>query len=89
LRKAKKPAALAAVYERMAQTVVFLGHLPIISFTEPAIDRYESLKRLKLKVKKTDLRIAAIALEYNATLVTRNSRDFAKIPGIRLEDWSK
>ena len=89
MRKAKKPAALAAVYERMAQTVVFLGHLPIISFTVPAIDCYESLKRLKLKVKKTDLRIAAIAREHNAILVSRNSRDFARIPGLRLEDWSK
>jgi tRNA(fMet)-specific endonuclease VapC len=89
LRKAKKRAALAAVYERMAQTVIFLGHMPIISFTESTIDRYENLKRLKLKVKKTDLRIAAIALECDAILVTRNYRDFGKMPGLRIEDWSK
>jgi len=62
LRKAKKPAALAAVYYRMAQTVQFLGHMPILTFSEAAIDRYENLKRLKLKIKKTDLRIAAIVL---------------------------
>ena len=89
LRKAKKPAALAAVYHRMALTVRFLGRMPILSFTEPAIDRYESLKRLKLKVKKTDLRIAAIALENDAVRVTRNRRDFILVPGLRIEDWSK
>lgn len=89
LRKAKKPAALAAVYHRMALTVRFLGHLPILSFTEAAIDRYEGLKRLKLKVKKTDLRIAAVVLENNAVLVTRNRRDFAQVPGLKIEDWSK
>ena len=89
LRKAKKPPALAAVYQRMAQTVRFLGHMPILSFTEPAIDRYENLKRLKLNIKKTDLRIAAIVLESNAILVTRNRRDFAKVPGSHIEDWSK
>ncbi|HEX3146954.1 MAG TPA: type II toxin-antitoxin system VapC family toxin [Gemmataceae bacterium] len=89
LRKAKKTAALAAVYHRMALTVRFLGHLPILSFTEPAIDRYEDLKRLKLKIKKTDLRIAAIALENNAIVVTRNVRDFGRVPGLQIEDWSK
>jgi tRNA(fMet)-specific endonuclease VapC len=89
LRKAKKPAALAAVYQRMALTVRFLGHLPILSFTEAAIDRYEGLKGLKLKVKKTDLRIAAVVLENNAVLVTRNRRDFGQVPGVRIEDWSK
>ena len=89
MRKAKKPAALAAVYHRMAQTVRFLGHLPILSFTETAIDRYDDLKRLKLKIKKTDLRIAAIVLENDAILVTRNLRDFTNVPNLRIEDWSK
>jgi tRNA(fMet)-specific endonuclease VapC len=89
LRKARKPARLAAVYLRMALTVRFLGRLPILSFTEPAIERYEELKRQNLKVKKTDLRIAAIVIEQDAVLVTRNSRDFRRIPGLRIEDWSK
>ncbi|HKB04097.1 MAG TPA: type II toxin-antitoxin system VapC family toxin [Gemmataceae bacterium] len=89
LRKSKKRAALAAVYQRMVQTVQFLGHWPILSFTEPAIDRYEDLQRLKLKVKKTDLRIAAIVPEVRAVLVTRNIRDFSRIPGLQIEDWSR
>jgi tRNA(fMet)-specific endonuclease VapC len=89
LRKAKKPAALAAVYHRMALTVRFLGRLPILSFTEAAIDRYEGLRGLKLKVRKTDLRIAAIVLENDATLVTRNRRDFIQVPGLRIDDWSR
>jgi tRNA(fMet)-specific endonuclease VapC len=88
LRRAKQAPVLAAVYQRMANTVRFYASLPIISLTEPAICRYEDLKRLKLKVGKTDLRIGAIGIEENAVVVTRNIRDFAQIPGLRVEDWA-
>jgi tRNA(fMet)-specific endonuclease VapC len=89
LRRTKKAPLLAAIYERMAKTVRFYATLPILSFSEPAIARYEDLKRLKIRIGKTDLRIAAIGLEHAAMVVTRNGRDFKQVPGLRIEDWSK
>jgi tRNA(fMet)-specific endonuclease VapC len=36
-----------------------------------------------------DLWIAAHALVQQATLVTNNERDFARIPDLRIENWAK
>ncbi len=89
LRKAKKPPELAAVYERFALAVRFLSSFAIVSFTEPAIVRYESLRKTHRGIGKNDLRIAAIALETGMTVVTRNLRHFRQIPGLAVEDWSQ
>lgn len=35
-----------------------------------------------------DMLIAAIALANDLTLVTHNSKEFARIPGLKLEDWT-
>jgi tRNA(fMet)-specific endonuclease VapC len=88
LRKAKGAEEVARVYARFTATVQALSRLRILSFTEPAIKRYDDLVALKLNIGKMDLRIAAIALEHGAVLVTRNARDFQRVPGLSIEDWT-
>jgi tRNA(fMet)-specific endonuclease VapC len=88
LRKAKNPRELAGAYQRLAAAIPLLARWPILSFTEPAIARFKQLKALKLNVSSMDLSIAAITLENGGILVTRNRRDFQRVPGLPLEDWS-
>jgi tRNA(fMet)-specific endonuclease VapC len=89
LRQAKSDARLEWAYGRLADNVRFLSRLTILRFALPAIRRYNQLRKQNLKLGKLDLRIAAVVLEEQATLVTRNSRDFKQVPGLQLEDWSQ
>jgi len=88
LRKTKDRAKLARVYQRLAENVAYLGRWSILPFTEAAIDHSARLRALKLNIGKMDLAIAAIALEHGGVLVTRNTRDFRRVPGLAVEDWS-
>jgi tRNA(fMet)-specific endonuclease VapC len=88
LRRAKDRATLARTYQRLTDTVSFLVQIPILSFTELAIGRFEALRHMKLNIGNMDLRIASIVLEEGSILVTRNLRDFRRVPGLLSEDWS-
>ncbi len=68
LRKAKRPDMLARTYRRLAANVRFLARLQVLDFDEPAIQRYEELKRLRLKVRKMDLQIAAVGLSSSSSI---------------------
>jgi tRNA(fMet)-specific endonuclease VapC len=89
LRRAKQPEELAKVYTRLTAAVRSLSRLPILSFSETAIHRSRALQASKLNVRKMDLCIASIALENQALVVTRNVRDFGRVPNLVVEDWSK
>ena len=88
LRRAKKPDELARVYDRLTAAVRSLSRLPILSFSEAAIRRAKGLQAAKLNVRKMDLCIAAIAIENHAVVVTRNVRDFERVPNLVVEDWA-
>jgi tRNA(fMet)-specific endonuclease VapC len=88
VRRAKHREKLAWAYRRLATNVRFLSRLQVLEFTESAMDRYDQFRKLKLKIGRTDMRIAATVLEHGGTLVTGNVRDFQQIPGLAIEDWS-
>ena len=88
VRKAKRPERLAWAYRRLAETISFLASLQILTYDEPAMQRQEHLRKAKIKLGRMDLRIAAVVLERGAVLVTRNVRDFKKVPHLPIEDWA-
>jgi len=74
-------------YRRLQAMIPFYGDWRIIAFEKGAADEFLQLRKRKVRISSTDLKIAAIAIVNSALLLTRNERDFAKVPELRFEDW--
>ncbi len=88
LRQAKTDRQLVAAYEGMTYSIRFVSRLQICSYSAEAAARVAAFKKARLKIKTMDLRIACVALEAGAIVVTRNRADFEVVPGLELEDWT-
>jgi len=62
--------------------------MQVAPFDDAAAAVFDDLKSQRIRVATMDLRIAAIALSNNYTLLTRNFSDFARIPGLQFDDWT-
>jgi len=88
IRQARNDQQLAQAYQALQQAVEFTRGIQLLPFDFPGIRRYRQLRTQHRRIGTNDLRIAAIVLEQQAILVTRNTTDFADIPGLQLDDWS-
>ncbi|WP_083624225.1 type II toxin-antitoxin system VapC family toxin [Planktothrix serta] len=75
-------------YARLRETINFFKNLCVLDFDQQAFLYYTELKRQKIKIGTQDLKIASIVLSQQAILVTRNRKDFEKIPNLLIEDWT-
>ncbi len=71
---------------------VFLRHVPVQDFPDGAALHYAiiraELKRRGEIIGSNDLFLAAHARFLGLTLVTNNTREFARVPGLKLENWA-
>jgi tRNA(fMet)-specific endonuclease VapC len=88
--KAADAEALLRARQRLQQTEEALARLPLLPIDEAAAAEFEWLIKVKglRRLGRGDLLIASIALANRATVVTRNVKDFQKVPGLRIENWA-
>ncbi len=70
----------------------FLSPLTVLDYGLAAAQRYGELRahldRQGTPIGPLDQQIAAHALALDVTLVTNNLREFERVPGLRLENWT-
>jgi tRNA(fMet)-specific endonuclease VapC len=79
---------LVEAYTHLRQHLLNYTRIPIIEFDEQAALLAATIQKSKLRLGTMDVRIAAIALSRNALLLSRNIRDFKRVPNLRVEDWT-
>lgn len=71
----------------------FLAPFVSLPFDDATADTYgrvrATLEKAGTPIGPYDLQIAAIALTHGCTLVTHNTREFGRIPGLALDDWEE
>jgi len=76
---------------RQAQYEQFLATVEVLPFdsavSRRAAELRQTLERGGEGIGPMDTLIAATALAHNATLVTRNVREFGRVPGLQIVDW--
>lgn len=83
----RDPHAQIIGYQRLQEFVDTLANWQILPWDAAAADRLIQLRAAKLRVSTMDLKIAAIALQHGAIVLTRNQRDFEQVPNLEIDDW--
>ncbi|MBW4509963.1 MAG: type II toxin-antitoxin system VapC family toxin [Scytonematopsis contorta HA4267-MV1] len=79
---------LIMAYKGLRDGIEYLNKLRLLDFDQSAYNCYRELVNQRIRIGTRDLRIAAITLSIKGILVTRNNKDFSKIPNLQLEDWT-
>ena len=69
----------------MAKTEQFFTVIPVLDFNLEAARRYA---QLAFRRHSFDRLIAAHALAHDLVLVSNNEKDFADVPGLKVENWT-
>jgi tRNA(fMet)-specific endonuclease VapC len=79
------------IAQNLAALERFFRPLDSLSFDDASAEAYgqirADLRRTGQPIGPNDMMIAAIALASDLTVVTHNTREFGRVPGLKLEDW--
>jgi tRNA(fMet)-specific endonuclease VapC len=89
LHRARTSKAVTRAYAMFQQILVDFAKMSVAPFDTPAAEQFEALRAAGIRIGTMDLRIAAIALSREWTVLSRNTVDFARVPGLSVEDWTR
>ena len=88
LARARNAADVVRGYRMLERVLDAFATAQVLPFDVTAAGKLDTLLVQRTRVGTMDLRIAAISLRHNLVLLTRNSRDFSRVPGLVIQDWT-
>ena len=86
--RARDARSLVRGYSQLEGILESFSRAQLLSFSDSAADVFEDLRKQRVRVGTMDLRIASIVIANQMTLLTRNTVDFERIPGLAFQDWT-
>ena len=77
-----------SAYRKLEHHIHNYRKILILSFDEKAGAIFQTLRKQYPRLGVMDLKIAAIVMANQATLLTRNTKDFGQITNLSIEDWT-
>ena len=88
LGRARTSADLVRGYLLLRQIFDSFVSIQMVPFDTQAATALDGLVAQWIRISAMDLRIAAVALAQRLVLLTRNARDFNRVPGLVIQDWT-
>lgn len=87
VQRAKRESQRIAAYDHLIELLGVLPLFRILRWDDAAARELARLRGLRVNCPTHDLMIAAITITHDALLLTRNAKDFSRVPGLRFESW--
>ncbi len=84
----RTPEREIGVYTELKRQLNNYCRIAVVEYDAAAVEIFKRLRQEGIRIGTMDLKIAAITLAHNATVLTRNPQHFAKVPNLKHEDWS-
>ena len=87
ISKLRDPVRLVSAYAELQDRLESFSRWSVLPWDLRAAATFEQLQEVRLRVSTLDLRIASIVIAADAILLSRNLRDFGRVPGLKVENW--
>lgn len=87
-RSSRTSLSLPLAHQDFFKALEDIRLLPLHVYSAEAESVFRSLPASVKRIGSQDCRIAAQAIAHGFIVVTRNTRDFGRVPGLTMEDWT-
>jgi tRNA(fMet)-specific endonuclease VapC len=87
INRIRDPRRQIDAYARLQGRIAFFAEWTLLPFDAAAAEQFVTLRQQGIRIATMDLKIGAIVTVQNATLLSRNLGDFAKLSALRIENW--